>query len=57
MQNSDKFSKNIRRKKVGSEEEEEKPHEEDKIRRKRKDEKVRKHNIIAGDFHCVDIAE
>ena len=46
MQNEDKYSKNIRRKRAGSEEQEEKPHEQDKVRRKRKEQRVRKHNII-----------
>ena len=57
MQNEDKYSKNIRRKRGGSESEEEKPNDEERIRKKRKEEKIRKNNVIMDEFQCVDIGE
>jgi hypothetical protein len=43
MQNDDKYTKNIRRKRAGSESEEDKP-EEDKTKKKHKFEKLKRNN-------------
>jgi hypothetical protein len=54
MQNDEKYTKNIRRKRAGSESEEEKP-EEDRTKKKYKLEKMKRHNEILEEFKCVVI--
>jgi hypothetical protein len=56
MQNDEKYTKNIKRKRVGSESEEEKP-EEDRTKKKYKLEKVRRHNEIMEEYKCAGIGE
>lgn len=56
MQNDEKYTKNIRRKKAGSDSEDEKP-EEDRVKKKHKLEKVKRANEIGEEFQCVSIGE
>jgi len=55
MQNDEKYTKNIRRKRAGSESEDDNKHDEDRTKKKHKLEKLKKSNEIMDQFRCVSM--